>query len=228
MGLEGDAGIYIAILILLAIAALFTITGGLTAVIWTDFVQTIIMLIGSFILMGMGNIDFCHITFYRISTKCQLRPSHYKLCFFSLLIAFVKVGGYNELIRQFFMAYPSENQTAYDLNNRSCANIPADAMHLFKSINSPELPWTGVVFGVTISSIWYWCSDQVSTLMPSCPFSIKKISLCLFLLIGHRSTNFGCKKHGACKRRLYHGQFSEDSSTIYHHFPRNGIASALH
>lgn len=55
MGLEGDAGIYISILILLAIAALFTITGGLTAVIWTDFVQTIIMLIGSFILMGMGN-----------------------------------------------------------------------------------------------------------------------------------------------------------------------------
>ncbi|XP_059351175.1 sodium/glucose cotransporter 4-like isoform X2 [Daphnia carinata] len=128
MGLEGDAGIYISILILLGIAALFTITGGLTAVIWTDFVQTIIMLIGSFILMGM---------------------------------AFVKVGGYSELIRQFFMAYPSENYTAYDLNNRSCANIPPDAMHLFKSITSPELPWTGVVFGVTISSIWYWCSDQV-------------------------------------------------------------------
>ena len=54
MGLEGDAGLYISILILLAIAALFTITGGLTAVIWTDFVQTIIMLIGAFILMGMG------------------------------------------------------------------------------------------------------------------------------------------------------------------------------
>lgn len=34
MGLEGDAGLYISILILLAIAALFTITGGLTAVIW--------------------------------------------------------------------------------------------------------------------------------------------------------------------------------------------------
>nr|CAH0112056.1 unnamed protein product [Daphnia galeata] len=128
MGLEGDAGIYISILILLAIAALFTITGGLTAVIWTDFVQTIIMLIGSFILMGM---------------------------------AFNEVGGYNELIHKFFKAYPNENQTAYDLNNRSCANIPADAMHLFKNIKSPELPWTGVVFGVTISSIWYWCSDQV-------------------------------------------------------------------
>ncbi|XP_046654280.1 sodium/glucose cotransporter 4-like isoform X2 [Daphnia pulicaria] len=126
MGLEGDAGIYISILILLAIAALFTITGGLTAVIWTDFVQTIIMLIGSFILMGM---------------------------------AFNEVGGYNQLVHKFFKAYP--NETAYDLNNKSCANIPDDAMHLFKNIHSTELPWTGVVFGVTISSIWYWCSDQV-------------------------------------------------------------------
>lgn len=53
MGLEGDVGLYFSILILLGIAALFTITGGLTAVIWTDFIQTIIMLIGAFILMGI-------------------------------------------------------------------------------------------------------------------------------------------------------------------------------
>lgn len=72
MGLEGDAGIYISILILLAIAALFTITGGLTAVIWTDFVQTIIMLIGSFILMGMGNnysLFFVKSNFYKLHSK---------------------------------------------------------------------------------------------------------------------------------------------------------------
>lgn len=55
MGLTGDGGLYISILILLAIAAVFTITGGLTAVIWTDFVQTIIMLIGAMILMVISN-----------------------------------------------------------------------------------------------------------------------------------------------------------------------------
>lgn len=53
IGLEGDAGLYISVMVLLSIAALFTITGGLTAVIWTDFIQTIIMLIGALILMGM-------------------------------------------------------------------------------------------------------------------------------------------------------------------------------
>ena len=81
----------------------------------------------------------------------------------SLRIAFSEVGGYQELIRKFFQAYPNENNTAYDLNNVSCAQIPDDAMHLFRSIKPGEsdLPWTGVIFGVTISSIWYWCSDQV-------------------------------------------------------------------
>merc|ERR1719431_83087 len=41
-GFEGDGPIYISILILLAIACLFTIAGGLTAVIWTDFIQTVL------------------------------------------------------------------------------------------------------------------------------------------------------------------------------------------
>ena len=48
--------IYASIMLLLAIAALFTITGGLTAVIWTDFIQTIIMLAGAFYLMIVSEL----------------------------------------------------------------------------------------------------------------------------------------------------------------------------
>ena len=44
-------GLYLSILALLAIAAIFTIGGGLSAVIWTDFVQTILMIIGALWLM---------------------------------------------------------------------------------------------------------------------------------------------------------------------------------
>ena len=50
-----DVATYVSILILLAIACVFTIAGGLTAVIWTDFVQTILMIIGAFILCAKGN-----------------------------------------------------------------------------------------------------------------------------------------------------------------------------
>ena len=49
-----DVATYVSILILLAIACVFTIAGGLTAVIWTDFVQTILMIIGAFILCAKG------------------------------------------------------------------------------------------------------------------------------------------------------------------------------
>merc|ERR1719495_2513461 len=49
-GFEGDGPIYISILILLAIAAIFTVAGGLTAVIWTDFIQTVLMIVGAVVL----------------------------------------------------------------------------------------------------------------------------------------------------------------------------------
>uniref|UniRef100_A0A3B3U4J2 Sodium/glucose cotransporter 1 n=1 Tax=Poecilia latipinna TaxID=48699 RepID=A0A3B3U4J2_9TELE len=51
--------IYFAVIALLAITALYTVTGGLAAVIYTDTLQTIIMIIGSFILMGFGNNFQC-------------------------------------------------------------------------------------------------------------------------------------------------------------------------
>ena len=53
LGFEGQPGLYVSVLILLALAALFTIGGGLTAVIWTDFVQAILMVLGSIILTAL-------------------------------------------------------------------------------------------------------------------------------------------------------------------------------
>ena len=48
--IQGDYAIYIAIVILLAIACIFTVAGGLTAVIWTDFIQTILMIVGALVV----------------------------------------------------------------------------------------------------------------------------------------------------------------------------------
>ncbi len=45
--LKGEWAIYVAVVIMLAIACVFTVAGGLTAVIWTDFVQVVLMLIGA-------------------------------------------------------------------------------------------------------------------------------------------------------------------------------------
>ncbi|XP_078486654.1 sodium/glucose cotransporter 4-like [Ciona intestinalis] len=48
--------IYLAIIVLLAITALYTVTGGLAAVIYTDTVQTFIIIIGAIIMMVLSFI----------------------------------------------------------------------------------------------------------------------------------------------------------------------------
>lgn len=45
--------LYLAIVGLLAITALYTVTGGLAAVIYTDTAQTFVMVIGGLIMMGL-------------------------------------------------------------------------------------------------------------------------------------------------------------------------------
>nr|ACO15007.1 Sodium/myo-inositol cotransporter [Caligus clemensi] len=46
----GDLAIYGSIAVLLGFACLFTVFGGLMAVIWTDFVQTVLMVLGATLL----------------------------------------------------------------------------------------------------------------------------------------------------------------------------------
>lgn len=120
--------IYIAIVMLLLITALYTVTGGLAAVIYTDTLQTIIMLVGSFILMGF---------------------------------AFNKVGGYESFVDKYMNAIPSQiyiNDTKID---EKCYTPRQDSFHLFRDPISGDMPWPGLIFGLTILALWYWCTDQV-------------------------------------------------------------------
>lgn len=35
-----------------------------------------------------------------------------------------------------------------------------DHFSLWKSMNHPDFPWTGILFGAPILGVWYWCTDQ--------------------------------------------------------------------
>jgi len=131
-GFEGDGPIYLSILLLLAIACLFTVAGGLSAVIWTDFIQTILMIIGAVVLAVLA---FTH----------------------------TDIGGYEGLIDKYFLATASERATTTANGTELCGAVPRDAMHLLRDAQPgrSDLPWSGMTFGLAISSIWYWCSDQV-------------------------------------------------------------------
>ncbi|NWR24042.1 SC5AB protein, partial [Emberiza fucata] len=115
--------LYIAVAGLLAITAVYTVSGGLAAVIYTDALQTLIMLIGAVSLM---------------------------------VFSFIEVGGLEGLQAKYFGAIPSIRQ-----ENSSCGLPRPDAFHIFRDPVSSDLPWPGVLVGMTIPSLWYWCTDQV-------------------------------------------------------------------
>ncbi|XP_038139615.1 sodium/glucose cotransporter 1-like [Cyprinodon tularosa] len=116
--------IYVAVIALLAITALYTVTGGLAAVIYTDTLQTFIMVIGSFILMGF---------------------------------AFNKVGGYESFQNSYMESIPSVTNNI----STECYLPRQDSFHIFRNAITGDLPWPGLVFGLTIQATWYWCTDQV-------------------------------------------------------------------
>ncbi|KFV17987.1 Sodium/myo-inositol cotransporter 2, partial [Tauraco erythrolophus] len=115
--------LYIAVAGLLAITAVYTVAGGLAAVIYTDALQTLIMLIGAVILM---------------------------------IFSFVEIGGLEGLRTKYFDAIPSTRN-----ENTSCGLPREDAFHVFRDPVNSDLPWPGVLVGMTVPSLWYWCTDQV-------------------------------------------------------------------
>lgn len=46
--------------------------------------------------------------------------------------------------------------------SEKCYLPRADAFHIFRDPITGDLPWPGLVFGLTIQATWYWCTDQVS------------------------------------------------------------------
>ncbi|CAL8282596.1 unnamed protein product [Boreogadus saida] len=115
--------LYLAVGVLLCITAVYTIAGGLAAVIYTDAVQTCIMLAGALTLM---------------------------------VFSFAEVGGWEALLQGYHNAIPSVR-----VANSTCGLPRDDAFHLFRDPLTSDLPWPGIFIGMSIPSLWYWCSDQV-------------------------------------------------------------------
>ena len=87
---------------------IYTIIGGMKAVIYTETLQAIILIIGSIIITYLG---------------------------------LQEVGGWNELRTIVVTESP-------------------DHFNMWRPMNDPDFPWTGLLFGGTIVGIWYWCTDQ--------------------------------------------------------------------
>jgi len=97
--------IYASSILIVLITGLYSVIGGSSAVIKTQYFQGLILIIGAFILSIAG---------------------------------FTAVGGFEGL----------------------SSKVPPDFFNMFKSINDPDYPWTGIIFGAPIIAFWYWCTDQ--------------------------------------------------------------------
>lgn len=101
MGIEFWTGA----LIVVIVTGIYTVLGGLRAVLYTDMVQM-------FILIG-GAITVT-------------------------IVGLIKLGGIDELYNYAGSGFFS----------------------LWKPMNDPNFPWTGIIFGAPILGVWYWCTDQ--------------------------------------------------------------------
>lgn len=87
---------------------IYTVIGGLKAVVYTEAFQTVVLIAGSSIITWLG---------------------------------LQEVGGWDQL---------RETVTA----------VHPDHFNMWRPMNDPDFPWTGLLIGGTISGIWYWCTDQ--------------------------------------------------------------------
>jgi len=87
---------------------IYTVIGGLKAVIYTETLQTVVLIFGSIIITYLG---------------------------------LQEVGGWSQL---------RETVTA----------VSPDHFNMWRPMNDPQFPWTGLLIGGTIVGIWYWCTDQ--------------------------------------------------------------------
>ena len=86
----------------------YTVIGGLKAVIYTETIQTVVLIAGSLIITYLG---------------------------------LQEVGGWGQL-------------------KETVTSVSPDHFNMWRPMNDPDFPWTGMLFGGTIVGLWYWCTDQ--------------------------------------------------------------------
>ncbi|MGH0138366.1 UNVERIFIED_CONTAM: hypothetical protein FKN15_032907 [Acipenser sinensis] len=135
--------LYVSTVLMLVVTALYTIAGGLAAVIYTDTLQTFIMIIGAIILTITGGLAAVIYT-DTLQTFIMIIGA-----IILTITAFNKIDGYHNLEKVYLNAIPAKI-----IPNTTCHLPRADAMHLFRDPVAGDLPWTGMTFGLTILATW--------------------------------------------------------------------------
>ncbi|XDA85589.1 hypothetical protein R6Z07F_015366 [Ovis aries] len=79
---------------------------------------------------------------------------------FLMVYAFNEIGGYQELESRYPEAKPALTSEGNWTAPVECFMPRADAFHIFRDPITGDIPWPGVIFGLSTISLYYWCTDQ--------------------------------------------------------------------
>ena len=135
-----ELNIYLAVIILLAVTVVYAIAGGLKAVIYVEALQTIVMVVGATILAITA--------FDEISGEDPVTG--------------IRQNGWESLWDKYECSIPIDYKNSSQTNTGvTCGGIRDDYDSVFRDPKDGDLPWPGLIFGLTVISTWYWCTDQV-------------------------------------------------------------------
>uniref|UniRef100_A0A8C2BSJ7 Solute carrier family 5 member 9 n=1 Tax=Cyprinus carpio TaxID=7962 RepID=A0A8C2BSJ7_CYPCA len=126
--------LYVSTVVLLVVTALYTIAGGLTAVIYTDALQTVIMVIGAFVLMFIG-IDlslmkcYTNMNYSRVRTVIVIVQRSLSAKNLSHAKGGSVLGGYLKVFPMFFVVMPGMISRALYPNEVGCVD-PDECMEI--------------------------------------------------------------------------------------------------
>ncbi|KAJ8255549.1 hypothetical protein COCON_G00194130 [Conger conger] len=124
--------LYLSIILLIAMTALLTVTGGLAAVIYTDAFQALLMIAGALTLTGISLAKVGGLG--AVWTEYMLATPN--------VTAILASGNFTY--------------------TNSCRIQPkAQALKMLRGPLDRDLPWPGFLLGQTPASMWYWCAEQV-------------------------------------------------------------------
>lgn len=75
--------------------------------------------------------------------------------------AFAQVGGYESFTEKYMNAIPAIVEGDNLTISPRCYTPQDDSFHIFRDAVTGDIPWPGMLVGMTIVAVWYWCTDQV-------------------------------------------------------------------
>ncbi|VDH92466.1 sodium/glucose cotransporter 4-like isoform X2 [Mytilus galloprovincialis] len=121
-----DWNMYLSVVVILAVTAVYTVVGGLASVIYTDTLQSVILVVSATVLF---------------------------------ILSMIEVGGWNAMTEKYMNS--AANYTLLNQSFYSCGMPREDALHIFRSPKTGDIPWTGALTGLSFLGLYVWCQDQL-------------------------------------------------------------------